>query len=515
MAKYYLDDQEFNSHSEYAKALKEKNKELKQRERQKIQADLDKQLKALDGMSAKEIKKSKVEMKEMRKSPELRSVDMSSSGLKHSFREKQDELKYKVENSTTYKQANTVKEWKNRNNAIRDQKQRIKDTDDLGAKEKKAQLKKISQLKRQSNAKAVKEGLNNMKVVQKFKARMKRLVESIKAALPWLKWILIISLVVTLLWNGFLFFKGIVAAVGGTPHFYCELEADRKTQKSAFYQQYCDFHTGLDLAELNGHYIIQDGSGPCTACATLNLLMRYYTANGVNFFDYLWDEDGHNVYTEFPSNSANKNQWYYYISNAYSTTYSKGSNRDANAGLDGPGSWHSFAASHGNLLAGGWDNIPNWGFYFSEDIYEIGSWTGRWTDGNWTYDVDGYGSLGGGVWGKWYANTYATNGKNITIDGVTATFVFKSGTPTQNELISLLQTHPSGVAFVYSGHGMLLTKYEDGVFWMVDSGKYRSGGYEGPANNSNFCIKDYSHIANPSGWNGYWYIEEDTGTPTS
>ena len=40
MAKYFLDDQVFDNHSDYAKAVRAKNKQLKEEQTKKIQEDL-------------------------------------------------------------------------------------------------------------------------------------------------------------------------------------------------------------------------------------------------------------------------------------------------------------------------------------------------------------------------------------------------------------------------------------------------------------------------------------------
>ena len=47
MAKYFLDDQVFDNHSDYAKAVRAKNKQLKEEQTKKIQEDLEKNINAL------------------------------------------------------------------------------------------------------------------------------------------------------------------------------------------------------------------------------------------------------------------------------------------------------------------------------------------------------------------------------------------------------------------------------------------------------------------------------------
>ena len=43
MAKYFLDDQVFDNHSDYAKAVRAKNKQLKEEQTKKIQEDFQQQ----------------------------------------------------------------------------------------------------------------------------------------------------------------------------------------------------------------------------------------------------------------------------------------------------------------------------------------------------------------------------------------------------------------------------------------------------------------------------------------
>ena len=525
MAKYFLDDQVFDNHSDYAKAVRAKNKQLKEEKAKSVQEALDKNIQALKSADEEERKTAQKALQKQwdwkpDKVEDVSKAQASHSGLKGTVDRKVNEVKGQVQETTTYKQGKTVKEWSDRNKDLNRKRDAIKNTDVLNDDEKKAQLQKIRAAKLKATKDSAKQGLNNMKVVQRFKARIEKIKNWIKAHLPVIKWVAIIMAVLTLLWNIGLYIHSVVAVAGQSPHYYCELEADRGMQNSAFYKQYCE-GGGLSLEELNGHYMIQDGSGPCTACATMNLYMRYFTANGVNIFDYLWDENGHATYTSFPENNKNANNWYELISRAQNQTYNQGDNDGNRRNMSASNSWYQFAITKGGCgMTDGWGNIPNWGFWYSEDIFSDGTYENRKTDsGNaeYTYDIDGYGCLGPGVWARWYANVYANDGMQITIDGVTATMVVKFDHPSVDQLISLLSTHPSGICFCTMGHGMLFTRYVDGTFYMVDSGKGRAGGFEGPATSSNFCIfaSQYSQLIDTSQWNGYWYIEEDVSTPTS
>ena len=56
--------------------------------------------------------------------------------------------------------------------------------------------------------------------------------------------------------------------------------------------------------------------------------------------------------------------------------------------------------------------------------------------------------LGFIIWftiGHWYADMGTLTGTSITIDGVTCTYTFVGAAITKNELITLLENHPSGV----------------------------------------------------------------------
>ena len=535
MARYYLDDQVFDSHSDYVKAVREKEKQLRAKKTKEIEAEYQKQVEALKSANKNEqLKAQEIIASKANTAPIQEKLNTDNNptqgGLKGQISQKIETKKAEIEDTTTYKQGKTIKEWNNGRKDLNRRRDAINNTDVLNDAEKKEQLKKIREAKKTLTKQKAKEGLNNMKIVQRIQSRVKAIKEKIKALLPILKWVLLIVAVVTFLWNAFLFFKGVFSIVGQTPHYYCELEATRGMKNSPLYKQYCQTG-GLNLEELNGHYIIQDGSGPCTSCATLNLYMRYFTANGVNFFDYLWDDNGELASGSFPENSQSAQDWYHYISCVTTSYYDTGDNTSGGSTgnrrhMSETGSWYQFATSHYSRtkMTSTWGNIPNWGYYYSEDVYDMGTsgyGASRFFNTEWVYDVFGYGCLGPGKWARWYVNCGSYT-RSITIDGVTATLVVKSGAPSsQQELISLLQTHPSGVGFVLSNgdmaHGMLWTKYEDGTFYIVDSGLGRWGGFEGPADNSSFCIASqyYQSMINMQDWNGYWYIEEDVNTPTS
>ena len=42
------------------------------------------------------------------------------------------------------------------------------------------------------------------------------------------------------------------------------------------YKQYCENETSfMKFSDIDGHYVVQDGAGPCCSCAMLNMLISY------------------------------------------------------------------------------------------------------------------------------------------------------------------------------------------------------------------------------------------------
>ena len=362
----------------------------------------------------------------------------------------------------------------------------------------------------------------------RIEQKVKMLIEKIRKIVQFIvsngKIIAIISAIVGIILLVAPFVISIVQTIGKTPHYYCEVPGDdgvdEGIKNSALYQQYCATGgSSLNLEDMNGHYIVQDQSGPCTACCTMNMTMRYFAANGINIYDYMWDDSGeyvnklddvtvnqHASSAYIADGCTESDNWYNIISQADNTSQSNGTNEP----------WPTFAAKHGykrTLQA-------NWGYYYSDDIWDNGtdSVTAARENDKWTWDLS-YGSPG-----HWYADMGTLTGTSITIDGVTCTYTFVGAAITKNELITLLENHPSGVCVcghrsTGGGHGILISKYDatEDKFYVIDSGKYLGGGFEGPADSNLFCC--YSG-ENPNGNiifnnNQYWYIEEDENTPTN
>lgn len=330
------------------------------------------------------------------------------------------------------------------------------------------------------------------------------------------KVILIVTAVVTLIWNGAIFVIGITQALGSTPHYYCEIDADEGIKQTSLYKQYCSKgSSAFELENLNGHYVSQDGSGPCTCCSSMNLLLRYFTKHDINVYDYMWGEDGQYDIDKTVNVSDTEHM-------QGGTTFRKFTNGNSynittcTAKFGEYGS-RNFALANGKP---GY-TMANWGYVRDDTLdYTDVEMDDSFTDFNgnnekWVWDLsietnNGPGSTWGAVWGS----------RAIIIDGVTATFEYVPGDwGDADGLRQLLDEHPSGV-IVYRNYGsnlhaILVTGYKEDVFYVVDSGFGTMGGFEGPATSSLFCIQSCwtnEVLKNPSGHNVqcYIYIKEDT-----
>lgn len=330
--------------------------------------------------------------------------------------------------------------------------------------------------------------LNSYEFVKKLKA----IFQKVQAAVSFLVenyWILIATAVVILLYNGALFIIGIVQSASPTPHFYCIVDADSSMKQTALYQQYCG-SGGFDLENLQGHYIIQDGSGPCTDCATNNLIMRFCALKDENYFDYLWQEDG--MYTmdgqTVPYNNASQSGTLRQIISAGGN----GGITDCKTSTKANGA-NEFATKHGK---NGWD-IANWGYYRDEN-FDVSSW--EQTDnfyvdnsGNdkWVFDLSAQGS-----WDCRWPTSLKIGDTVVQIEWLTDTSV--TGETVKKVLDGgYAMCEPEAGCVVYydygpSAHAVLITGYDDseqlGGWRIIDSAKGLEGGYEGPLDDPNFAI---------------------------
>ena len=305
--------------------------------------------------------------------------------------------------------------------------------------------------------------------------------------------ILISTAVVIVLLIIFILVDSFSQALGHTPHYYCDIDADKGVKRTALYQQYCtNGKSEFSLDSINGHYVVQDGSGPCTDCACLNLLIRYYTSKDVNIYNYLWDNTGqyiadHNALsldTTFGNKSIRQ-----YIAAAGSTTCTN------KASLARGANW--FAKKHPTQNVSNSNNFTkaDWGFVRDETL----SFTGLdYTDAIETDEAKNISTNDNWVWDLSCETTWSAQwgeGNYINIENITATWECPDKWTNKEELKDLLTKYPSGiVAYRNYGsgkHAILITSWNEAeqCFNVVDSAMATSGGFEGPATSSNFLIQ--------------------------
>ena len=317
------------------------------------------------------------------------------------------------------------------------------------------------------------------------------------------------TLVIILVWNLTIFGISVAQTIGDTPHYYCDIDADEGIRRTALYKQYCaNGGSGFDLGSINGHYIVQDGSGPCTCCALNNLLLRYYTANGENYYEYLWNDAGIYSPDALALDCTVGNNIRSYINGGSSNS------TNCTSGSSFPNGSSKFASENGKT---GY-TMSNWGYLRDESVeYEgtTNAYENLANNENWVWDLSLDNKGAGTAWSAAW-----TDGNKVSINGITATWTHVEGSwGNGSDLRLLLDEHPSGVV-VYRQYGtgkmhaILVTGYDEDGFKVVDSGLGCRGGFEGPASSSNFCIQSIWNndiLENPSGKNiiSYTYIAED------
>ena len=333
---------------------------------------------------------------------------------------------------------------------------------------------------------ATKNYLQKFDFANKIKNKATDTVAFIKKWYHQLIWVSSAVLSIYLIVNIVIGFISLSFVISPSPHYYCDTEASASLKKTAVYQQYCNDGKNFDLENLNGHYIIQDGSGPCTDCATANMLMRYYSTKDINFFDYLWDDNGQ--YTSVGQSIS--------CSTATGTTNlrkvvngNSSNSTSCTAKSIIPGTI-KFAKEHNK----GYWSMANWGYLRDASLdlaaYEETSnyYSSNAKNENWVFDlsVDNYGV--GSTWSVIWEDT-------CIIDGIVCKRVTASGSSITGETIKSTLSDASvcgaaGVLVYYNygsgkNHAVLITDY-DGQFWyIIDSAKGIAGGYEGPMDGSN------------------------------
>lgn len=307
----------------------------------------------------------------------------------------------------------------------------------------------------------------------------------------------VLSAIILLCYALIVFSISLVQSATPTPHYYCDTEAGSALKRTAVYQQYCNNGKGFELENLNGHYIVQDGSGPCVCCAMANMYMRYYALHDINFFDYLWNETG--------QYSMDGQSLFCYSSNKFGNlhtilnTWSNGTNTTAaNSYTYGT---QNFAKSLGQT-----HTTSNWG-YLRDESLDIAVWdetddyyVSNADNSNWVWDLSKKDREAGSTWilGNW--------GTSIVVDNIPCLVVCQAndvsitGETLKEIFADTSYCGEAGIVVYYDydgdgkgNHAILVTGYDESTgYWsIIDSAKGVSGGYEGPADGSgNFVWND-------------------------
>lgn len=305
--------------------------------------------------------------------------------------------------------------------------------------------------------------------------------------------ILIVLLITIVFSNAAIMVTSVIQTIGSTPHYYCDIDADKGVQRSGLFQQYCtNVSTLFALDNINGHYIVQDGSGPCTDCACLNLLLRYYTSKDINLYNYLWDNTGQfsadnnslSLDTTFGKMSLRK-----YIATAGTTNCSN------KPSLTRGSNW--FAKKHPTKNVSNSNNFSkaDWGYVRDESLSFEGM---DYKEAIQTDEAKNISNNDNWVWDLSCETTWSAQwgeGNYVTIDGITATWEYPEKWSNKEELKALLAKYPSGIVawrnYGSGNHAILITSWneEEQCFNVVDSALATTGGFEGPATSSNFLIQ--------------------------
>lgn len=271
--------------------------------------------------------------------------------------------------------------------------------------------------------------------------KLKRAFETAQKVVQWIiahiKPIAIVSLCVVVAATVILVGNSLIQVIGPSPHYYCDLLADKDIKKTATYKQYCSGHGGgYSLEELEGHYFKQcgpngTGSGAgCAFCSMGNLYMRYFSVYDENFFDYLWDETGqYNQNYQLTSNvpwGGNTATNIRHIINAGST--------QSSSQMGTPSAWKYVPIT----------DTSDTGNYIIDQSLEL-------TDQGSTF----------------CANIHT--GNSITIGDITGTVQNADQEIRDGKTIAeLLEEHPCGL-YVHNGqHAIVVTRYEDNKWYIID-----------------------------------------------
>lgn len=308
----------------------------------------------------------------------------------------------------------------------------------------------------------------------------------------------IISAVLVLGTNIAIMSIGFVQAVGETPHYYCYTNPSDAIKNSKAYKQYCENDTSyIKMDTVNGHYVVQDGPGPCCACSVLNMLIRFYHSNNINIYDFLWQSNGQYAPIGSSIIAPSRDQYNLRLFITGSGGVNDSTKWAANLSTNGS---KEFAENHGKPDY----TMANWGYLRDPTIN--GGYTDVSTNENWVWDLSLENDSEGTDWSaQWY------NGNHISIEGTKATFVHEDRAfRSLEEFKIILGAHPAGVV-VYreykpgKNHAILVTGYNEstGQFTVVDPALGLMGGFEQSADNcvssDGVPIFNNAILSNPSG----------------
>ena len=456
-----------------------------------------------------------------------------------------DKIKSKYNHSKIGKTVAKVKKAKKSINDLKQSRQMARDSNKVNklSKEDKKDPEKVAEhkAKLKSQKKAVRKAtrqhlrtgakrkateiskkMDNTEVGRKIKRLFEKAVKMIRFIANHLTIVTIVATIVIFGTSIGLWVSSIVTGLGNTPHYYCDIEASMAVKRSPVFQQYCSELRTFNVSSLQGHYIIQDGSGPCLACSRANLVLRYYDLMGVNVYDYLWNEKGSYIPGYTFTNIKNDTNSPGYTLRSVINSFSSGISTYKVSPYKMTHGYLWFDAKNGSKTkTNGLDTMANWGYIRDESI-NIGEWEGldavidsQSENENWVWDLSLLNFSKGTTWSVSDLNIdvkvediechvrTTDAGYNGDFSGI------QQATARQryNEMIQILSGEvptactDAGVLMYYATptthHAVLITSYDPAnpeyQFTIIDPGIGTAGGFEGPlVQDGPYSIKSHS-----------------------
>lgn len=323
----------------------------------------------------------------------------------------------------------------------------------------------------------------------------------------------LIGVLVIALFNLLMLLIGFGQSFGETLHYYCPVgkDIDPGLTKSALYQQYCAhlLPSGMNLGfeDLNGHYLVQTGSGPCTLTSRANLYLRFFAKNNVSIYDYLFDETGDCAISEGVNGSVASNTSF--MRAFYSHT---GDAEEWANGSDFHNDVPEVITFLGSIGFPTSDVEATMGYIRSEDTFD--EYTNSSSSDDWVFyaptTVQGQGDMGPTIEeGSWIE----INGVKATLKNVSLGNGYESD---KAKMIELLEEHPCGLItrVDHDKHSILVTGYDASTdkFLVVDPAPRLNGGFEVPQDAGSGVGSQAKRSLSPGNWSvkHVSYIVEDT-----